>query len=126
MDVHPDRGRGVGGPLGQDRVDDEQAAVRGHPPAAHGEDASAVCVVPVVEDPRQQVGVRAGGTSSKKSPATHAPAPHTPAASRCACAAGIDRRAVQQGADAPGACRGGEEHPVPPAYVDERCRPPKS
>ena len=49
------------GPLGQDRVDDEQPRVRGHRGTADGEDAAAVLVVPVVQDAREQVGVRARG-----------------------------------------------------------------
>ncbi|GIJ72092.1 hypothetical protein Voc01_070090 [Virgisporangium ochraceum] len=60
VQVHPDRGGLLGRPPGQDRLDDEQPAAVGHGRAAGGEDATGVRVVPVVEHPRQQVGVGTG------------------------------------------------------------------
>ena len=60
MQVHPDDGRLVGGPFGQDRLDDEEPAPRAHGGAAGGQHPAGVVVGPVVEHPRQHVGVGPG------------------------------------------------------------------
>ena len=50
----------ISGALGEDRVDNEQPAVRSHRVPACGEDARRVVVVPVVQHPGHEVGVGAG------------------------------------------------------------------
>ena len=66
VEIHADRRRTVVGPCGQDGLDDEQPARRRHRSSAGGQDALGVGVVPVVDDPRQHVGVGAAGDGGEE------------------------------------------------------------
>jgi hypothetical protein len=60
VQVHPHGGRVVGGALRQHHLHHQQHRVRPHRRPARGEHPASGVVVPVVQDPGQQVGVGAG------------------------------------------------------------------
>ena len=61
VQVHADRRRKVPGPDRQEGVDDDQAGLRWHRGPADAQDPGRVLVVPIVQNPREQVPVAAGG-----------------------------------------------------------------
>src|SRR5829696_9631961 len=61
--------------LGNNDLDEEDFAGRGHGCSAAGQDPDRRFVVPIVDDPLQRVGVPAMWHASKKSPATFSTRP---------------------------------------------------